>query len=118
MALKTVFANASERRAFASGDTIFSEGEDGQEMFGVITGEVELRRGDDVVATIGPEGTFGEMAIVDDAPRSLTAVAVEPSTLAVINRHAFLFLVHETPTFALDVMRSLIGRIRARDGSG
>lgn len=114
MALKTVFANASERREFAPGDTIFSEGQRGEEMFGVIAGQVELRRGDDVVAAVGPEGTFGEMAIIDNAPRSLTAVAVEPSTIAVINRHTFLFLVHETPTFALDVMRSLIDRIRAR----
>ena len=113
MTLKTVFANATERRQFDSGDTIFAEGQPGHEMFGVITGKVELRRGDDVITAIGPDATFGEMAIIDDTPRSLTAVAVEPSTVAVINRHTFLFLVHETPTFALDVMRSLIGRIRA-----
>ena len=115
VSLKTVFANATERREFAAGDTIFTEGQFGDEMFGVVTGTVELRRGDDVVLTVGPEHTFGEMAIIDNAPRSLTAVAAEPSTIAVINRHTFLFLVHETPTFALDVMRALIERIRDHD---
>ncbi len=40
---------------------------------------------------------------------------VEPTRIAVINRHTFLFLVHETPTFALDVMRSLAERILSHD---
>ena len=55
------------------------------------------------------------MAIVSDAPRSLTAVATEPSTLAVINDKTFLFLVHETPMFAIQVMRSMATRIRELD---
>ena len=84
-------------------------------MFGVVTGQVELRRGDEVLATIGPSETFGEMAIIDDAPRALTAVAVERSEIAVINRSTFVFLVHETPTFAIEVMRSLASRIRELD---
>ena len=56
--------------------------------------------------------TFGELAIIDASPRSLTAIAVEPSEIAVINHHEFLFLVHETPTFAIDVMRSMSHLIR------
>jgi CRP-like cAMP-binding protein len=115
MTVKGLFANASEVREFAIGDTIFSEGDQGAEMFGVVSGKVELRHGDDVVLTVGPDGTFGEMAIISDSARSLTAVAVEPSRIAVINRRTFLFLVHETPTFAIDVMRSLADRIRDHD---
>ncbi len=56
-----------------------------------------------------------EMAIISDAPRSLTAVAIEESELAVIDHRTFLFLVHETPIFALDVMRTLADRIREAD---
>ena len=66
-------------------------------------------------ATIGPDGTFGELAIIDHTPRSLTAVAIEPSRVAVIDERTFLFLVHETPTFALLVMRALAARIRQLD---
>ena len=84
-------------------------------MFGVISGKVELRHGDEAIATVGPGGTFGEMAIIADSPRSLTAVALESSQVAAINRRTFLFLVHETPTFAIDVMRSLVERVHAHD---
>ncbi len=115
MTLKSVFANARDQRDVAAGTTIFDEGDTGDEMFGVISGKIELRRGGEIVATVGPDGTFGEMAIISGAPRSLTAVASESSHIAAINRHTFLFLVHETPTFAIDVMRSLVDVIRAQD---
>src|SRR5262245_9180144 len=115
MTVRGVFVNASDHREFAAGDEIFREGDPGTEMFGVVSGQVELRLGDEVVAVVGPSGTFGEMAIVSESPRSLTAVAVEPSRVAVINRSTFLFLVHETPTFAIEVMRSLAARIREHD---
>ena len=112
MSVRGVFVNASERRALAAGDVLFNAGDSGTEMFGVIDGAIELRHGDHVVATIGPEGTFGEMSLIDRSTRSLTAVAGEPSEVAVINERVFLFLVHETPTFALQVMRSLADRVR------
>ena len=68
--------------------------------------------------SLGPDETFGEMAIVDGSARSATAVAVEDSTIAVIDRHRFLFLVGETPSFALQVMASLAERLRASQAQG
>jgi CRP-like cAMP-binding protein len=112
MSVRGVFVNASERRALAPGDVLFNAGDSGTEMFGVISGAIELSRGDHVVATIGPDGTFGEMSLIDQSPRSLTAIAREASEVAVINERVFLFLVHETPMFALQVMRSLADRVR------
>jgi CRP-like cAMP-binding protein len=53
------------------------------------------------------------MALVDGSARSATAVATEPTTLAVIDRHRFLFLIHETPTFALQVMHGMADLLRA-----
>ena len=76
---------------------------------------IELRKGEQSLGVLEPGDTFGELAIVSEAPRSLTAIATEPSVLAVIDDKAFLFLVHETPTFALQVMRSMADRIRDRD---
>ena len=52
------------------------------------------------------------MALVDSSPRMASATAVEPTTIAVIDRRQFLFLVHETPTFALQVMSSMAERLR------
>ena len=108
-----IFKAAKETREIPAGTVIFEEGTTGQEMFGVITGKVELRMHGGRVFTLGPDESFGEMAIVDQSPRSGTAIAVEDTTLAVIDRRRFLFLVHETPTFALQVMSSLAERLRA-----
>ena len=110
--IRGVFRGASEIRTLAAGDVLFSAGDEGNEMFGVISGLMELRRGDQPLQRIGPDGTFGELAIIDAETRTLTAVAVEASQVAVISQRDFLYLVHETPTFALDVMRAMARLIR------
>jgi CRP-like cAMP-binding protein len=115
MTVRGVFVSASEFLELGPGDVVFRQGDEGHQMYGVVSGAIELREGDAAVATIGPEGTFGELAIIDRTPRSLTAVATEPSRVAVIDERTFLFLVHETPTFALQVMRALAARIRQLD---
>ena len=115
MGIRAVFINANEQREVAAGDAVFTEGDPGAEMYGLISGAIELRKNDHTLAVLAPGDTFGELALVDDSPRSLSAVATEPSVLAVINDKAFMYLVHETPMFALQVMRSMAQRIRERD---
>ena len=114
MKIPGVFRNADTIREIPTGAVIFEAGSEGSEMFGVIEGEVEVRTATGTTARIGPDGTFGEMAVIDHSPRSATAVAVVDTKLAVINQKMFLFLVHETPMFALQVMGSLAERLRAR----
>lgn len=118
MSVKGVFVSASETRQYAAGDVIFAEGDPSAEMYGVVSGSVELRRDGAPVVTIATGGTFGEMGIIDRAPRSLTALAAEASEIAVIDERTFLFLVQETPMFALHVMKAMAARIRELDGSG
>jgi CRP/FNR family transcriptional regulator, cyclic AMP receptor protein len=113
MTTASFFRPTDPTASFDAGDVIFSEGDVGREMFGVVSGTVELRHGDRVFNRLGPQGVFGEMALIDHAPRSLTAVAVEDCELAVIDERQFLWLVHETPTFAIHVMASLADRLRA-----
>ena len=107
-----VFKAATDTRDVPAGTVIFEAGSTGEEMFGVVAGKVELRLPDGRAVAIGPDETFGEMALVDKSPRSATATALEDSQLAVIDKHRFLFLVTETPTFALQVMSSLAERLR------
>jgi CRP/FNR family cyclic AMP-dependent transcriptional regulator len=115
MPMHGLFLNANDRRDLAPGEVFFTAGDAGDEMFGVVSGLIELRRDDQALDRVGPGGTFGEMAIIDRAPRALTAVAVEQSEIAVITRSMFLFLVTETPMFAIQVMQSLASRIRQLD---
>jgi CRP-like cAMP-binding protein len=113
MKIQGVFRGATETREVPAGSMIFEAGERGEEMFGIIEGGVELRVPGGRVFELGPDDSFGEMALVDHSPRSASAVALTDTTLAVIDRRRFLFLVGETPNFALQVMASMAERIRS-----
>jgi CRP/FNR family transcriptional regulator, cyclic AMP receptor protein len=102
-------------RTFAKGDTIFREGEQGDEFFVVVRGKVEIRSGDRRLETLGPKDIFGEMALIDDSPRSATVVALTDVTVAPIKERQFLFLVKHTPFFVLSVMRVLAYRLRRQN---
>jgi CRP-like cAMP-binding protein len=115
MKVPGVFRNAQTIREVPAGTVIFEAGSSGSEMFGIIEGEVELRAPSGAVFKLGPDETFGEMALVDSSPRSATAVALSDTKLAVISDRIFLFLVHETPMFALQVMSTIAQRLRALD---
>ncbi len=65
------------------------------------------------VATVEPGEFFGEMALVDNAPRSVSAIAgADQTRLLALNLDKFLFLVSHQPAFALTVMHVLCQRIR------
>ena len=64
------------------------------------------------IATLGPDDVFGEMAMIDRTERMATAIATSPSHVVSIDRRHFLFLVHETPMFALQVMSAMAERLR------
>jgi CRP-like cAMP-binding protein len=112
MAVIGLFRNAQKTLKLPAGEVIFAEGDVGSEMYGIIEGQVELRTSKRTIATLGPDDVFGEMAVVDSSPRMATAVAATDLELAVIDKHRFLFLVHETPTFALQVMSTMADRFR------
>jgi CRP/FNR family cyclic AMP-dependent transcriptional regulator len=107
-----LFKNAQKVVDVPAGGLIFTEGDQGDEMFGIIEGGVELSANGHVIVHLGPDDVFGEMAIVDKVPRMATAVATEQTSLAVIDRQRFIFLVQETPMFALSVMSSMASRLR------
>jgi CRP/FNR family transcriptional regulator, cyclic AMP receptor protein len=112
MKVSGLFRNADATREYAAGDVVFSEGDDGDEMFGIVHGAIELSVHGNVIATLGDDDVFGEMAIIDSSTRMATAMATEATQVAVIDRRHFLFLVHETPMFALQVMSALAERLR------
>ena len=113
MKVAGVFRNAQSTMGVPAGTVVFQAGDPGAEMYGIVEGEIELRTADRVIATLGVDEVFGEMSLVDSSPRMATAVATSDTVLAVIDRRRFLFLVHETPMFALTVMSSMASRLRA-----
>jgi CRP-like cAMP-binding protein len=115
MPTTSLFLNARDTRVVNAGEVIYQVGDEGSHMYGIVSGAVELRKGSGVIAVLGAEDVFGERALIDHLPRNLTAVAVSDCALAVIDRQDFLFLVHESPTFALGIMGALASRLRDYD---
>jgi CRP-like cAMP-binding protein len=81
-------------------------------MYVIRSGEVEVERDGKIVETLSAGGIFGEMALIDGSPRAATARAKTACEVAPISERSFLFLVHETPFFAISVMRALAERLR------
>lgn len=109
------FRNEAGGDAFQPGQTIFQEGDMGAEMYVVLEGEIELRIAGNVVETLGPGEPFGEMALIDQAPRVATAIAKTPCRLLAIPEKRFLFLVSAMPHFSLQIMRVMADRLRKMD---
>ena len=94
---------------------IFAEGQPGDVMYVVKDGEVDVLIHNQVVETIGPGDVLGEMALIDQQPRSATAVARTDCQLVSINEARFKYLVQQTPYFAIEVMRVMARRLRHMD---
>jgi CRP/FNR family transcriptional regulator, cyclic AMP receptor protein len=104
-------------RDFKAGEVIFNQGDAARDLFIVQSGKVEIRLGNRLLETIEANNIFGEMALIDQAPRSATAVAGTDVKLVPVGEKQFLFLVSRTPYFSLNVMRTLARRLRAMNES-
>ena len=98
---------------FKAGSVIFRKGDEARDLFVIKSGQVRIQIGNRTATELGPDSIFGEMALIDDEPRSATATAVTDVELVPVSEKQFLFLVSQTPYFALKVMRVLAQRLRA-----
>ena len=113
MATLDVLRHAHETVRFPAGSTILEEGRPGKLMYVVKEGTADILVGGKVVATVGPGEVFGEMSLIDDrAPRSAAVVARTDCELVPVDEKRFLFLVQQTPYFAIQVMRVIAERLR------
>jgi CRP-like cAMP-binding protein len=111
-----LLAGAGARvRTYNAGDVIFQQGDKAEELFVIQSGTVEIRLGNRVLDTLPERSIFGEMALIDGAPRSATAAT--GVKLVPVGEKQFLFLVSWTPHFALNVMRALARRLRATNNA-
>jgi CRP/FNR family transcriptional regulator, cyclic AMP receptor protein len=104
--------NDVETRFFKAGTIIFHRGDAAREMFVIKSGQVRIQLGNRTLTELSADSIFGEMALIDNEPRSATAVAVTDVELVPVSEQQFLFMVGQTPYFALKVMRVLAQRLR------
>jgi len=112
MRIPSIFESQTQPESCPAGRIIFQEGQPGDEMYIVSQGEVELRVHGQSVEVVGPEGFFGEMALIEGGQRSATALAKTDCVIIPVKLKRFEFLVHEVPSFAVEVMQGLARRLR------
>lgn len=107
---------------YEAGEVIFREGDQGDRLFIVLSGEVQVwknhgREDASLLSRYGAGRFFGEMALVDELPRSATSIAGDISNLVYLTREDFRGLVRRYPEVALSVMRSLSAIVRESNDS-
>jgi CRP-like cAMP-binding protein len=95
-------------RQFAPGEPIIKEGDPGEELFVIFRGKVDVVKQDTVIAHLKAGGHFGEMGIVDHAPRSATVRAAEPTTAISIDRETLLKLMRRDSLLAVKMLWSFV----------
>jgi CRP-like cAMP-binding protein len=98
---------------FHDATAVVTAGESGDTLYVVLDGEVEVRRRGLTGIRLGIGSVFGEMAVLDDSPRSATVVAKGPVTCLAISRPRFLKLLRGEPAIAIELLRMLAARLRA-----
>ena len=91
---------------------IMQEGRAGTSMYVVLEGEVAITVGRKIIEKIGPGGVFGEIALVDQSPRTANAIARVDCALLSLNREGLIELVKSDPAIGMAMMRSVASRLR------
>jgi CRP/FNR family transcriptional regulator, cyclic AMP receptor protein len=108
-----LFGEETDVITLAPGEVLFEKNESGRFMYVVKSGEMQIIDGNYVYETVSAGGILGEMALVDAGPRSATVRALKQSVVIPLDERRFLFMVSQTPFFALRVMRVMSARLRA-----
>jgi CRP/FNR family cyclic AMP-dependent transcriptional regulator len=112
MNLEDLMMYQTDLVAIDKGDMLFSEGEKGDSMYVLMSGTADVIVHGKVVESAGVGAILGELAIIDNSPRSATVKATSDCNLVAIDASRFRDLVREVPDFPLYVMRSMATRLR------
>jgi CRP-like cAMP-binding protein len=96
---------------------VFAEGDEGEALFVILEGQVKVFVTSEdglemVLVTLGPSDSFGELSLIDGAPRSASAEALEPTRILGLGRRALLDLLPGDPRLAEALLRSLGSLVR------
>lgn len=98
-----------------AGHVLMREGATGNEFFVIIEGSVQIERGGATLASLGAGDFLGEIALVDDGPRTATATTELPARLLVVGHREFHSLMAQFPTIQTSVLQALAQRVRLLD---
>jgi CRP/FNR family transcriptional regulator len=100
-------------RSFVEGDAITREGEEGVGFFVIVEGSASVNVHGELKAALGPGDAFGEMALIDQGPRSATVVAATDVRCLALTAWEFRPFVEEHPSVAWSMLETLARRLRS-----
>jgi putative ABC transport system ATP-binding protein len=103
-------AEAVTERHYDAGEVIIREGDEGEELFFIAEGEVEVLRKDHEVARLGPTDFFGEASLISGAPRNATVVAIEPLDAYVLRKDQLTAAMKKSSRFREQLRRFFVRR--------
>jgi len=108
-------ARVADAETYAPGQPVFREGELGDALFVIVKGKIVISSGGERLADLGPGEAFGEMAVLDEVPRSASATAGDETEVLRIGSEEFYEILHEQVEIAEGVIRMLTRRLRDAD---
>ena len=108
-------ARRSVNMRVPAGKTIVTEGDDANAFFVILDGTARVSRRGRKIATLGPGSGFGELALLQNAPRNATVVADTDMELVVVGQREFSGLLDEVPGFARKMLAGAAHRLREAD---
>lgn len=118
-----MIAKGSQERSYSAGTTLFAQGDASVDLYVIKTGQVRIiqardpDRAEEVPATPGTGDVLGEMALLDDLPRSATAEAIEDTTVLLLPVWEFREILRRYPDIAVKLLGVLSRRLRKAEAS-
>lgn len=112
-------AETVREKGVPQGELVFAEHELGEEMYVVHSGKILIYHDaagrEHILDSVRAGGYFGEMALIDEQPRSASARAAEESVLLVLHKSDFRAAIHDYPEIAFEVLKEFVHRLREAD---
>jgi cAMP-dependent protein kinase regulator len=100
----------------AEGTQVVRQGEPGDQFFVILDGSVEVKRDDEVVASLASSDYFGELALFDPGPRNATVTTTSPTTLVSVSRNLFWELLGEVSSLRDALLKGMAKRLHQLEG--
>lgn len=108
-------AKVAQEHSFEPSQVIVTQGTPGQAFYMILSGRVEILRDGSSLGTFGPGDFFGEMSLLDSAPRSATIRAIDATACLMLSSWDFRSLLEEHPSIAIKLLEVLSRRLRVAD---
>jgi len=109
----------ARKRTWPAGDVVVREGEPGLNVFLIASGHARVgRAGQPAVGRLGPGDFFGELALIEEEPRTATVIAEDELTCYLVPNWEFRSLLNEHPAIALPMLKRVIARLHQLEHHG